>query len=83
MLFGLAKRRIPGVIGVRNHITYELRMYCVEDGEEVRPVRVAIFWVLVLQVLHHLTITMELGEDVLDSEFIILRHSDKLAFGYR
>ena len=58
-------------------------MHRVEDGEEVGPVRVAVIWVLILQVLHDFTVSIELGEDVLDTKLIILRHSDKLAFGYR
>ena len=58
-------------------------MHRVEDGVEVGSVRVAVLWVLVLQVLHDLIVSMELGEDVLDTQLIILRHSDKLAFGYR
>ena len=57
-------------------------MHCVEDGVEVRPVRVEIFRVLVLQVLHDFAVSMELGKDVFDSQLIILGHSDKLAFGY-
>ena len=83
MLFGLAKWRIPGVVSMRNHIAHILRMYRIEDGEEVGSVRVAILRVLVLQVFHHFTVTTELWVDVFDSQLIILRHSDKLAFGYR
>ena len=58
-------------------------MHRVEDGVEVGSVRVAILWVLVLQVFHDLTVSMELGKDVFDTQFIILRHSDKLTFCYR
>ena len=79
----MAKRRIPGVVGMHDHVTHVLRMHRVEDGEEVGSVRVAILWVLVLQILHDFTVSMELGEDVFDAQFIILGHSDKLAFCYR
>ena len=58
-------------------------MYRIENGEEVGSVRVAILRVLVLQVFHHFTVTTKLGVYVFDSQLIILRHSDKLAFGNR
>ena len=82
MLFGLAVRREPGAVGVCNHIAHILWMHSVENGEEVWPVRVSVLWVLVLQVLHHVTVFTELGEDVFDTQLIIMRHSDKLAFCY-
>ena len=82
MLFGLAERRIPGVVGVRNHIAHVLGMHRVEDSEEIRSIWVAILWVFVLQILHDFTISKELGEEVFDTQLIILRNSDKLAFGY-
>ena len=82
MLFGLAERRIPSVVGVRNHIAHVLRMHCVEDGEKIRSVWIAIFWVFVLQILHDFAISEKLWEDVFDTQFIILRNCDKLAFGY-
>ena len=83
MLFGLAERRIPGVVGVRNHIAHVLGMHRVEDSEEIRSIWVAILWVFVLQILHDFTISKELGEEVFDTQLIILRNSDKLAFSYR
>ena len=82
-LFGLAERRIPGVVGMRNHIAHVLRMHRVEDGVEIRSIWCAILWVFVLQILHDFAISKELGEDIFDTQLIILRHSDKLAFGYR
>ena len=80
MLFSLAIRCKSGAVGVSNHIAHILWMHRVEDGEEVRSVRVSVLWVLVLQVLHHVTVFTELGEDVFDTQLIIMRHSDKLAF---
>ena len=83
MLFGLAERRIPGGVSVRNHISHVIRMHCVEDGEKIRSIWVAILRVLILQILHDLAISKELGEEVFDSQLIIMRNSDKLAFIYR
>ena len=66
MLFGLAERRIPGAVSVRNHISHVIRMHCVEDGEKIRSIWVAILRVLILQILHDLTVSMEPREDVLE-----------------
>ena len=66
-----------------NHIAHVLRMHRVEDGVEIRSIWCAILWVFVLQILHDFAISKELGEDIFDTQLIILRHSDKLAFGYR
>ena len=82
MLFGLAERRIPGIVGVRNHIAHVLGMHRVENGEEIRSVWSAILWIFVLQILHDFAISKELGEKVFDTQFIILRNCDELAFGY-
>ena len=82
-LLVLAGRRVPGVVRVRNHIAHVLRVHRVKDGVEVGPVRVAVFWVLVLQVLHHFSVRFELGVDVLDAQLVILGHSDERAFRYR
>ena len=63
-----------------NHIADVLRVHGVEDRVEVGSVGVAVLGVLVLQVSHHGSIVFELGEDMLDSELVILWHSDELAF---
>ena len=66
-----------------NHIAHILRVHCVEDRVEVGTVRVAVLGVLVLQVLHDGRVMFEFGENVLDSELVILRHSDELALCHR
>ena len=79
----MALRRISGVVSVRNHVAHVLRVHRVENGVEVGPVRVAILWVLILQVLHDFSVSKELWVDVLNAELVILRHSDELTIRYR
>ena len=66
-----------------NHIAHVLRVHGVEDRVEVGSVGVAVLGVLILQVSHHGRIVFELWEDVLDSELVILWHSDELALCHR
>ena len=67
---------------MRDHIAYVLRVHGVEDRVEVGSVGIAVFGVLVLQVSHHGGVVFELGEDMLDSELIILWHSHKFTFAH-
>ena len=66
-----------------DHFLDILGVHRVEDIVEVRPIRVAIFGVLVLQKLHDCRVAMELGEDVHDTKLIILWHCDELTRCHR
>ena len=64
---------------MRDQVCDVLRMDCVEHCVEVRSVRPAIFCILILHVLHDFWVRLELGENIVDSKLIELRHVDKFA----
>ena len=54
-------------------------MHGVQDCVEVLPVRVSVLRIRILHVLHHITVVVELREDMSDTEFVIVRDGDELA----
>ena len=69
--------REPLGLGVLNHLADMLRVYRVENSEEVFTVRVSVGRIAILQILHHLDIIFELWKDVLHTELIVHGHVDR------
>ena len=67
------------LVRVSDQICNIVRMHSVENSVEVRSVWKAVFWIVVLHVLHDFWVRFELGKDVVHTKFVELRNVDEPA----
>ena len=72
----LTLSREPLGLSMLNHLADILRVYRIENSEEVFAIRVSVGRIIILQIQHHFGIVFELWKDVPHTELIVHGHVD-------